>query len=69
MKGRLNGTSTDRQYDIWLKSVGSLATCDTAVLYLIISKAVRVTAFCNEIKCVLLVPLVVLFEAFHHYEV
>lgn len=69
MKGGLDGTSTDCQYDIWLKPVESLASCDPAVLYLIISKAVRVAAFCIEIKCVLLVRLAVLFEAFHHYEV
>ena len=41
MKGGLDGTSTDRQYDIWLKSVESLAICDPAVLRLIISKAVK----------------------------
>jgi hypothetical protein len=69
MKGGLDGASTDRQYDIWLKSVESLASCDPAVVSLLISKAVRVTAFCIEIKCVPLVPLAVLFEAFHHYEV
>jgi hypothetical protein len=69
MKGGLDGTSTDRQCDIWLKPVESLASCAPVVLYLIISKAVRVTAFCIEIKCVPLVPLAVLFEAFHHYEI
>ena len=68
MKGGLVGMSTGLQY-IWLKSFESLASCDPAVLYLIISKSVRVTAFCIEIQCVLLVPLAVLFEAYHHYEV
>jgi hypothetical protein len=60
--------STDRQY-IWLKSIESLASCDPSVLYLITSKAVRVTAFCIEIQCVLLVSLEVLFQAFHHYKI
>ena len=42
MKGGLDWMNTVRQYDIWLKSVEVLASCDPTALRSIISKAVKI---------------------------